>query len=94
MHVVFSREDHDGGRGLSRSPKSGVDRQNREPDFGESGIDRQNRIPISAKSPKSGVDRQNRDSRKMMESYLTNTPNNFKKFAQNSKSRDFAKCPV
>ena len=31
--------------------------------------------------------------RKMMESYLTNTPNNFKKIAQNSKSRDFAKCP-
>ena len=28
-----------------------------------------------------------------MESYLMNTPNNFKKFAQNSKSRDFAKCP-
>ena len=28
-----------------------------------------------------------------MESYLMNTPNNFKKSAQNSKSRDFAKCP-
>ena len=73
--------------------ESGFDCQNREPNFGELGIDHQNwehdfgelgvvtkiGIPIHL--------------RKMMESYLMNTPNNFKKSAQNSKSQDFVKCP-
>ena len=73
--------------------ESGIDHQNQEPDFGESGIDCQNQGPNFGElgaDAKIGIPM---TPRKTMESYLTNTPNNFKKFAQNSKSRDFAKCP-